>query len=57
MFTGRAEDGQMAGEQYLTVETSDDKTSCTLRLSMFNIHGTVYPDNIFGDMKFSPDGK
>ena len=45
-------------EQYLTVNTSDAKTSCTIRLHMYsNIHGKVLTDNIFGTLKFSPDGK
>ena len=46
------------GEQYLTVNTSNTKTSCTLRLNMFNnIHGKVLTDDIFGILKFSPNGK
>lgn len=46
------------GEQYLTVNTSNAQTSCTLRLNMYgNIHGKVMTDDIFGALKFSPDGK
>lgn len=46
------------GEQYLTVNTSNAQTSCTLRLNMYsNIHGKVLTDDIFGTFKFSPDGK
>ncbi len=43
--------------QFLMVNTSDDKTSCTLRLSMYNLHGKVLTDDVFGVFKFSPDGK
>jgi hypothetical protein len=42
-------------EQYLTVVTKDEKTSCTLRLSQFNSHGRVLTDDTFGVFKFSPD--
>ena len=46
------------GEQYLTVNTSNAQTSCTLRLNMYgNLHGKVMTDDIFGILKFSPDGK
>jgi hypothetical protein len=46
------------GEQYLTVNTSQAQTSCTLRLNMYaNIHGKVMTDDIFGVFKFSPDGR
>ena len=44
-------------EQYLTVVTKDEKTSCTLRLSQFNSHGRVLTDDTFGVFKFSPDGR
>ena len=44
-------------EQYLTVVTKNDKTSCTLRLSQFNSHGRVLTDDTFGIFKFSPDGR
>ena len=46
------------GEQYLTVNTSNAQTSCTIRLNMYsNIHGKVLTDDIFGILKFSPNGK
>ena len=46
------------GEQYMTVNTSNAQTSCTLRLHMYgNIHGKVLTDDIFGVLKFSPNGK
>ena len=46
------------GEQYLTVNTSNAQTSCTLRLNMYsNLHGKVMSDDIFGTLKFSPNGK
>ena len=49
--------GEYSEEQYLTVVTKDDKTSCTLRLSQFNSHGRVLTDPTFGVFKFSPDGR
>ena len=49
--------GEHLHEQYLTVITKDDKTSCTLRLSQFNSHGRVLTDATFGVFKFSPDGR
>ena len=49
--------GAYSNEQYLTVVTKDDKTSCTLRLSQFNSHGRVLTDGTFGVFKFSPDGR
>ena len=48
---------EYAIEEYLTVVTKDDKTSCTLRLSQFNSHGRVLTDENFGFFKFSPDGR
>ena len=44
-------------EQYLMVNTTNSRTSCTLRLSMYNHHGKVLTDDVFGVFKFSPDGK
>ena len=49
--------GNYVEEQYLTVVTKDDKTSCTLRLSQFNSHGRVLTDATFGVFRFSPDGR
>ena len=46
------------GEQFLTVNTSQAQTSCTLNLGMYmNVHGKVYTEGVFGVFKFSPDGK
>ena len=46
------------GGQFLTVNTSNAQTSCTLNLNMYsNIHGKVITDGVFGTLKFSPDGK
>ena len=46
------------GDQYLTVNTSNAKTSCTLNLNMYsNIHGKVYTSGVFANFQFSPDGK
>ena len=46
------------GEEFLTVNTSNAQTSCTLKLNMYgNIHGKVMTDDTFGTFKFSPDGK
>ncbi len=46
------------GEQYLTVNTSNATTSCTLRLGMYSdVHGRVLTDKSFGTFKISPDGR
>ena len=44
-------------EQYLTIVTKNDKTSCTHRLSQFNSHGRILTDSTFGFFQFSPDGR
>ena len=47
-----------SGEQYLTVNTSNAMTSCTLRLGMYSdVHGRVLIDKSFGTFKISPDGR
>ena len=46
------------GAQFLTVNTSNSQTSCTINLKMYqNIHGKVMTDGVFSAFKFSPDGK
>ena len=46
------------GAQFLTVNTSNSQTSCTINLKMYqNIHGKVMVDGVFATFKFSPDGK
>ena len=44
-------------EQYLTIVTKNDKTSCTHRLSQFNSHGRILTGSTFGFFQFSPDGR
>lgn len=47
-----------SGEQYLTVNTSQAKTSCTLNLNLYHdIHGAVITEGVFATLKFSPDGR
>jgi len=47
------------GEEYLTVNTSNSATSCTVRLSHVGGHGNVIStkDKVFGFMGFSGDGQ
>ena len=46
------------GGQFLTVNTSNSQTSCTLNLNMYsNVHGKVITSGVFGVFKFSPNGK
>ncbi|XP_059080584.1 acylamino-acid-releasing enzyme-like isoform X2 [Tigriopus californicus] len=44
-------------EEYLTVETDNSRTTCTLRLSAYNVHGSVMRSAPFAKFRFSPDGQ
>jgi hypothetical protein len=45
------------GDEFLTVNTMNTSTSCTMKLSAHIKHGAVLTDKVFGVFRFSPDGK